>query len=333
MAARRERNREALFGIAQEPRMPDTRTLSAAELADRIDPRLGKLTGGITGWDCAASDLIAASDHLRRSAPPAEVREVVEKLRSLAHHKEVADRAATLLESLSLSAQEAPADGLESNRIEFLRAALENIRLATIKGKVCDDVAWFSEIETLHDFCAGTLERDANVAAGQQPLPLAEGLAAEFERLAEKATKGPVDFDTIESDGAYGVGDDCHHGFTTYAVVDANGKTIVDALNSDVGEVHVEHDEDGTQAWDQIARQNAAFIAWCFNHRTDIARALKSAQEARNAGLEEAAKWHEERAAELNRIPIMTMTRSEAARLAQHKASALAMRALKGETT
>lgn len=118
--------------------------------------------------------------------------------------------------------------------------------------------------------------------------------AAEFCDLAEKATRGPVDFDTIDSDGAYGVGDDCRHGFSTYAVVDANGKTIVDALNSDVGEVHEEHDEDGTQAWDQVARQNAAFIAWCFNHRAEIAAALKHfatpAQPAPAEGSREAAR-------------------------------------------
>lgn len=40
-----------------------------------------------------------------------------------------------------------------------LRGAIEAIRQATLRGDVCDDVAWFSQIETLHDFCAGTLEK------------------------------------------------------------------------------------------------------------------------------------------------------------------------------
>lgn len=38
-----------------------------------------------------------------------------------------------------------------------LRAAIEAIKRATLDGKVCADVAWFSDIETLHDFCASTL--------------------------------------------------------------------------------------------------------------------------------------------------------------------------------
>jgi hypothetical protein len=32
-------------------------------------------------------------------------------------------------------------------------AALKAIMRATIEGKVCDDVAWFDQITTLHDFC------------------------------------------------------------------------------------------------------------------------------------------------------------------------------------
>jgi hypothetical protein len=78
-------------------------------------------------------------------------------------------------------------------------------------------------------------------------------------------------------------------------VVDADGKTIVDALNSDVGEVHVERDVDGTQAWDQIARQNAAFIAWCFNHRTEISNALRATPSGFRLGVEAAAMVCDER--------------------------------------
>ncbi len=43
--------------------------------------------------------------------------------------------------------------------IKRLRAAIRAIQQATLDGKVCDDVAWFSDIETLHDFCAATLAR------------------------------------------------------------------------------------------------------------------------------------------------------------------------------
>lgn len=45
------------------------------------------------------------------------------------------------------------------SEVERLCGAIEAIRQATLEGKVCDDVAWFSDIETLHDFCASTLAR------------------------------------------------------------------------------------------------------------------------------------------------------------------------------
>lgn len=44
-----------------------------------------------------------------------------------------------------------------ADEIERLRKAIEAIKLAAVMGKVCDDVAWFSDIETLHDFCDATL--------------------------------------------------------------------------------------------------------------------------------------------------------------------------------
>lgn len=39
------------------------------------------------------------------------------------------------------------------DEIVRLRSAVEAIRQATIGGRVCDDVAWFDTIKTLHDFC------------------------------------------------------------------------------------------------------------------------------------------------------------------------------------
>lgn len=43
-------------------------------------------------------------------------------------------------------------------RIELLENALKAIKRATINGDVCDDVAWFDQIETLHDFCERILD-------------------------------------------------------------------------------------------------------------------------------------------------------------------------------
>ena len=44
-----------------------------------------------------------------------------------------------------------------ADEIERLRQAIEQIRQATLAGRVCDDVAWFDEITTLCDFCDGVL--------------------------------------------------------------------------------------------------------------------------------------------------------------------------------
>jgi hypothetical protein len=51
-----------------------------------------------------------------------------------------------------------------------LRGAIADIQQATLDGKVCDDVAWFDGITTLHDFCAGTLEQN-NYVQPELPLP------------------------------------------------------------------------------------------------------------------------------------------------------------------
>lgn len=37
--------------------------------------------------------------------------------------------------------------------IERLRKGYEDIKAATVAGRVCDDVAWFDTITTLYDFC------------------------------------------------------------------------------------------------------------------------------------------------------------------------------------
>ena len=52
-----------------------------------------------------------------------------------------------------------PGDRIEEAlaEIERLRSAVEAIKQATIEGWVCDDVAWFDTITTLHDFCEQTL--------------------------------------------------------------------------------------------------------------------------------------------------------------------------------
>jgi hypothetical protein len=44
-------------------------------------------------------------------------------------------------------------------QVEYAVFCFKEIQKATIEGKVCDDVAWFSQIETLHDYCGSAVDR------------------------------------------------------------------------------------------------------------------------------------------------------------------------------
>lgn len=203
--------------------------LSQAELADLVRPldcAMCDGSGQVRRWnyteDCTklitcplckgAKKIIqtltleqaqAISDHLRRSAPPAEVREVVEKLREDWSSK---------IQTLDLSED---CDAL--------------VRLISTAAHAA------SLIETL---------------SATTP---AEGLAAEFEKLAEKATQGEII---------------AHKKQSGYWRIYSQGQ--------------------GVQA-DFILPDDAAFIAWCFNNRSTISAWAKSAQEVRNAALTSAA--------------------------------------------
>lgn len=59
--------------------------------------------------------------------------------------------------------------------------------------------------------------------------------------------------DTNIRDGAY------------HVVTDANGKILFDTCNSDVTELHEEHDEDGAHYWDEAGRINLGFAAMARN--------------------------------------------------------------------
>lgn len=72
-----------------------------------------------------------------------------------------AARAHKLPDDVAMAAIEAVRD-YGAAEIERLRGAIRAIQQATIDGAVCDDVAWFSPIETLHDFCDVTLHGSKN---------------------------------------------------------------------------------------------------------------------------------------------------------------------------
>lgn len=62
-----------------------------------------------------------------------------------------AERAVEVLESNARVQAKLLAD--TGRRAEELEGALRAIMKATVEGRVCDDVAWFDSITTLHDFC------------------------------------------------------------------------------------------------------------------------------------------------------------------------------------
>ncbi len=56
----------------------------------------------------------------------------------------------------------------DADRIALMIDALKAIKRATINGDICDDVAWFDQIETLHDFCDRIIDAVAVSPAGQK---------------------------------------------------------------------------------------------------------------------------------------------------------------------
>lgn len=71
-----------------------------------------------------------------------------------------------------------------------------------------------------------------------------------------KPSPGPWDVDMIDNYGTYGDGPDCHSGFKSYAVYDANGKVLFDSLNAEVAEIEVEYDDMGAYVWDRVSEAN-----------------------------------------------------------------------------
>ncbi len=68
------------------------------------------------------------------------------------------------LESLELQKRKEMRD---ADRVTLMLNALKAIKRAAINGDICDDVAWFDQIETLHDFCDRII--DAVVSPADHP--------------------------------------------------------------------------------------------------------------------------------------------------------------------
>jgi hypothetical protein len=98
----------------------------------------------------------------------------------------------------------------------------------------------------------------------------------ELKALAEKATPGPWETDTLKSEGEYGTGPDTTAGFEVTAIYSAKGEVLFDPFNSDAIVVQEDYgDEDGyVLAWDQTSAANAALIVALVNNLPAILSAL-----------------------------------------------------------
>lgn len=79
--------------------------------------------------------------------------------------------------------------------------------------------------------------------------------------MTTKHSPAPWSVETVRNEGEYGSGPDTNTGFDSYAVLDANGRTLFDSLNSDVAEVHAVEHCLGVDAWDDVARENLTMAA------------------------------------------------------------------------
>ena len=90
-------------------------------------------------------------------------------------------------------------------------------------------------------------------------------------------TPTPWEVIEVKNEGDYGDGGpDPSSGFDSFAICDANGRTICDTLNSEVAMVSEEADEDGVYAWDEVGKADAAHIVRCVNAHDALVRALKA---------------------------------------------------------
>jgi hypothetical protein len=82
-----------------------------------------------------------------------------------------------------------------------------------------------------------------------------------LKALALAATSGPWEVDTVKSEGHYGTDEDGGYGFMGYAIIDEEGRPLMDSLNRDQSDIHEDYDGEEHYAWDELAKRDAMFIA------------------------------------------------------------------------
>ena len=85
-------------------------------------------------------------------------------------------------------------------------------------------------------------------------------LAQRMKSSALKATQGEWWSDVVETDGEYGDGDDRESGYHSYAVYDAQGRSLLDMTNSTAATIQTEWDRDYHLAWDVVGEHNVKHI-------------------------------------------------------------------------
>lgn len=108
--------------------------------------------------------------------------------------------------------------------------------------------------------------------------------ATNSRALLDRSTPRPWEIVAGDNCGHYGSGPDTHEGFTSYALVDSKGRTIVDTYNSGVAVVYEEIDEDGKSGWDEQGRINIGLIHNAVNNH-DTLTARVAELEAENTWL------------------------------------------------
>lgn len=85
-------------------------------------------------------------------------------------------------------------------------------------------------------------------------------LAQRMKAAALKATQGEWWSDVVEADGEYGDGEDRESGFHSYAVYDAQGRSLLDMTNSTAATIQTEWGHDYHSAWDVVGEHNTKHI-------------------------------------------------------------------------
>lgn len=113
-------------------------------LDEKYNQRLAASTELAKSVATVTAALTAENDRLR------EARDRAETAASMTHDRSVAaEREITALKA----------------DVARLREGYLSIQCAAEDGRICDDVAWFNKVETLHDFCGRMLDRQKPAAS------------------------------------------------------------------------------------------------------------------------------------------------------------------------